>query len=155
MALFRLSLSLTVGLPFAATALQTSENSARASSGVSPRKSFVSKVPQPNDVRIPGELIPEYDLALIAIGPVLLAVIWFLFHRTRWGVLVRAATQDREMVGALGVNQAWLFSSTFLLGSFPAGLGGALRIPRDAVSLQMDMSIQVEAFVVVVIFCGK
>ncbi|MEM9635838.1 MAG: ABC transporter permease [Pseudomonadota bacterium] len=102
-------------------------------------------------VRIFGQPIPEYDLALIAIGPIVLAVIWFLFHRTRWGVLVRAATQDREMVGALGVNQTWLFSGTFLLGSFLAGLGGALQIPREAVSLQMDMSIIVEAFVVVVI----
>lgn len=102
-------------------------------------------------VRIMGEPIPEYDLALIAIGPAVLLAIWLLFHRTRWGVLVRAATQDREMVGALGVNQAWLFSAAFVLGSFLAGLGGALQIPREAVSLQMDLSIIGEAFVVVVI----
>lgn len=102
-------------------------------------------------VRIMGEPIPEYDLALIAIGPLVLAGIWLLFHKTRWGVLVRAATQDREMVGALGVNQAWLFSAAFVLGAFLAGLGGALQIPREAVSLQMDLSIIGEAFVVVVI----
>ncbi len=102
-------------------------------------------------VRIFGEPIPEYDLALIAIGPIVLAGIWVLFHKTRWGVLVRAATQDRDMVGALGVNQAWLFSAAFVLGAFLAGLGGALQIPREAVSLQMDLSIIGEAFVVVVI----
>ncbi|MCE8553587.1 ABC transporter permease [Ruegeria pomeroyi] len=102
-------------------------------------------------VRLMGEPIPEYDLALIAIGPAVLAAIWLVFHRTRWGVLVRAATQDREMVGALGVNQAWLFSAAFVLGSALAGLGGALQIPREAVSLQMDLSIIGEAFVVVVI----
>ncbi|MCV6584977.1 MAG: ABC transporter permease [Marinibacterium sp.] len=102
-------------------------------------------------VRILGEPIPEYDLALIAIGPAVLAGIWLLFHKTRWGVLVRAATQDREMVGALGINQAWLFSAAFVLGSALAGLGGALQIPREAVSLQMDLSIIGEAFVVVVI----
>ncbi|SDE38445.1 ABC transporter permease [Ruegeria marina] len=102
-------------------------------------------------VRLMGEPIPEYDLALIAIGPAVLAAIWLLFHRTRWGILVRAATQDREMVGALGVNQAWLFSAAFVLGSALAGLGGALQIPREAVSLQMDLSIIGEAFVVVVI----
>lgn len=102
-------------------------------------------------VRIMGEPIPEYDLALIAIGPVVLLAIWLLFHKTRWGVLVRAATQDRELVGALGVNQVWLFSAAFVLGSFLAGLGGALQIPREAVSLQMDLSIIGEAFVVVVI----
>lgn len=102
-------------------------------------------------VRIMGEPIPEYDLALTAIGPAVLLGIWLLFHKTRWGVLVRAATQDREMVGALGVNQAWLFSAAFVLGAFLAGLGGALQIPREAVSLQMDLSIIGEAFVVVVI----
>lgn len=102
-------------------------------------------------VRIMGQPIPEYDLALIAIGPVVLAGIWLLFHKTRWGVLVRAATQDRDMVAALGVNQAWLFSAAFALGSFLAGLGGALQLPREAVSLQMDLSVIGEAFVVVVI----
>ncbi|WP_372612316.1 ABC transporter permease [Aquicoccus sp.] len=102
-------------------------------------------------VRIMGEPIPQYDLALILIGPAVLAGIWLLFHRTRWGVLVRAATQDREMVGALGVNQAWLFSATFVLGAALAGLGGAIQIPRESVNLQMDLSVIGDAFVVVVI----
>ncbi|MCF3932382.1 ABC transporter permease [Acuticoccus sp. M5D2P5] len=102
-------------------------------------------------VRIFGEPIPEYDIALIIIGPVVLGLIWLLFSRTRWGVLVRAATQDREMVGALGVNQRWLFTSAFMVGAFLAGLGGALQVPRESVSLLMDLSIIGEAFVVVVI----
>jgi branched-chain amino acid transport system permease protein len=102
-------------------------------------------------VRIMGEPIPQYDLALICIGPLVLGAIWLLFHRTRWGVLVRAATQDREMVDALGVNQSWLFSAVFVLGAALAGLGGALQIPREAASLQMDLSVIGEAFVVVVI----
>jgi branched-chain amino acid transport system permease protein len=64
---------------------------------------------------------------LIAVGPIVLGAIWLLMHRTRFGVLVRAATEDREMVGALGVNQRLLFSAVFFLGSFLAGLGGALQ----------------------------
>ncbi|MCT4657413.1 MAG: ABC transporter permease [Cohaesibacter sp.] len=102
-------------------------------------------------VRILGEPIPEYDLALIVIGPAVLAIIWYLFRHTRWGILVRAATHDRDMVASLGVNQSWLFTSTFMLGSFLAGLGGALQVPRESVSLLMDLSIIGEAFVVVVI----
>ncbi|WMS44047.1 ABC transporter permease [Acuticoccus sp. MNP-M23] len=102
-------------------------------------------------VRIFGEPIPEYDLALIGVGPLVLAIIWLIFNRTRWGILVRAATEDREMVGALGVNQRWLFTSTFMVGSFLAGLGGAIQIPRESASLLMDLSIIGEAFVVVVI----
>jgi branched-chain amino acid transport system permease protein len=102
-------------------------------------------------VELFGKRIPAYDLVLIALGPIVLALLWILFHRTRWGVLVRAATQDRDMVAALGVNQKWLFTGVFVLGVFLAALGGALQIPRDAVNASMDLRIIVEVFVVVVI----
>ncbi|GLH81362.1 ABC transporter permease [Bradyrhizobium sp. SSBR45G] len=98
-----------------------------------------------------GQNIPSYDLFLIALGPIVLGALWLLFQRTRWGILVRAATQDRDMVAALGVNQKWLFTSVFALGVFLAALGGALQIPRDAVHHAMDLRIIVEVFVVVVI----
>ncbi|MCG6205543.1 ABC transporter permease [Rhodopseudomonas sp. HC1] len=98
-----------------------------------------------------GRLVPTYDLLLILLGPAVLGALWLLFHRTRWGVLVRAATQDRDMVACLGVNQKWLFTSVFALGVFLAALGGALQIPRTTVTHYMDLSIIVEVFVVVVI----
>jgi branched-chain amino acid transport system permease protein len=101
-------------------------------------------------VMIAGRAIPAYDLFLIALCPVVLGLLWLLFNRTRWGVLVRAATQDRDMVAALGVNQKWLFTGVFMLGVSLAALGGALQIPRDAVTHQMDLTIIVEAFIVVV-----
>ena len=81
-----------------------------------------------------GQPFPTYDLLLIALAPVVLIALWLLFRRTRWGVLVRAATQDREMAAALGVNQKWLFTSVFALGVFLAALGGALALPREAAS---------------------
>jgi len=95
--------------------------------------------------------VPGYDLFVIVFGPVVLGTLWFLFRRTRWGILVRAATQDRDMVASLGVNQKWLFTSVFAVGVFLAALGGALQIPRDAVHHAMDLRIIVEVFVVVVI----
>lgn len=98
-----------------------------------------------------GQAIPTYDVLLMVLGPVVLGALWLLFHRTRWGVLVRAATQDRDMVAVLGVNQKWLFTSVFALGVFLAALGGALQIPRDAVNHTMDLRIIVDVFVVVVI----
>ena len=67
--------------------------------------------------------------------PVVLGAMWLLLTRTRWGALVRAATQDREMVGALGVDQAKLFTSVFFAGAVLAGLGGALQIPREPANL--------------------
>jgi len=102
-------------------------------------------------VEILGRRIPAYDLLLIAIGPVVLLVMWLLLTRTRWGALVRAATQDREMVGALGVNEKVLFTSVFFVGSLLAGLGGALQIPREPANLALDLTVIADAFVVTVV----
>ncbi len=102
-------------------------------------------------VRIMGEPVPKYDLALIAITPFVLFILWYLISKTRIGILVRAATQDREMVGALGVNQAWLFTGVFFLGATLAGLGGAIQLPKGGADLLMDFNILAAIFVVVVI----
>ena len=75
-------------------------------------------------VDIAGRRFPEYDLFLIALGPVVFIALHLLLRKTRWGVLVRAATEDREMTGALGVNQRWLFTGVFALGAALAGRGG-------------------------------
>ena len=102
-------------------------------------------------VEIMGRQFPQYDLVLIFIGPLVLALLWWVLKRTRWGVLIRAATQDREMVGALGVNQAWLFTGVFMLGAFLAGLGGALQLPREPANQFLDLAAIGDAFVVVVV----
>ncbi|WP_372619724.1 ABC transporter permease [Falsiroseomonas sp.] len=102
-------------------------------------------------VYILDQRFPAYELFLIFVGPAVLGLLWLLMHRTRFGILIRAATRDREMVGALGVNQAMLFTGTLFLGAFLAGLGGALQIPRVSASAQMDLSIITEVFVVTVI----
>jgi branched-chain amino acid transport system permease protein len=102
-------------------------------------------------VAIFDRALPQYDLALIVLGPAVLGLLYLLFHRTRWGVLVRAATEDRDMVDALGVNQTRLFTGVFFLGAFLAALGGAVQIPREPANLNMDLNIISEAFVVVVV----
>ena len=102
-------------------------------------------------VLVLGRQFPSYDLFLIVAGPVVLAAVWALLTRTRFGALVRAASQDREMVSALGVNQAWLFTAVFALGALLAGLGGALQLAREPASLEMDLNTIGSAFVVVVV----
>ena len=102
-------------------------------------------------VEILDRRLPTYDLFLIVIAPVVLVVLHFGLRRTRFGRLVRAATQDREMVGALGVNQALLFTAVFVLGAGLAGLGGALQVAREPASLTTDMIAITDAFVVVVV----
>ncbi len=102
-------------------------------------------------VDILGRRMPTYDLFLVVVGPVVLGLLWLLLIRTRFGTLIRAATQDREMVGALGVNQAWLFTTVFALGATLAGLGGALQLPREPANLGLDLLTIGDAFVVVVV----
>lgn len=102
-------------------------------------------------IRILDEPVPMYDLFLIAVGVIVLIAIWWTFAKTRFGILVRAATEDREMLQALGVHPGRLFQITFFLGAALAGLGGALEVPRQSVSLLMDLNVIAGAFVVVVI----
>ncbi len=102
-------------------------------------------------VEILGRRMPTYDVFLIAVAPIVLCILYFVFARTRFGRLVRAATEDREMLGALGVNQAVLFTAVFALGSLLAGLGGALQVAREPADLGVDLAVITDAFVVVVI----
>jgi branched-chain amino acid transport system permease protein len=102
-------------------------------------------------VELLGRKLPSYDIFLIFIGPLVLLLLHLALARTRFGRLIRAATQDREMVGALGVNQALLFTAVFALGSLLAGLGGALQVAREPANLATDLIVIGDAFVVVVV----
>src|SRR5947207_461250 len=102
-------------------------------------------------VEILDRRFPSYDLFLIAAGPLVLLGLHLLLAKTRFGRLIRAATQDREMVGALGVNQALLFTAVFACGSALAALGGALQLAREPANLAMDLVVLGDAFVVVVV----
>jgi branched-chain amino acid transport system permease protein len=102
-------------------------------------------------VAIAGGLLPQYDLLLIVVGPAVLLALWWLLRRTRWGTLVRAATENRVMAQALGIDQTKLIASVFFLGALLAGLGGALQLPREPANLSMDLSVIAEAFVVTVV----
>lgn len=98
-----------------------------------------------------GVLVPQYNLFMLFVGPAVFVLLWWAMRSTRWGVHLRAATQDREMAAALGINERRLFTGVLALGAFLAGLAGALQIPRETVNAQMDLGILVEVFVVVVV----
>ncbi len=96
------------------------------------------------------EFFPEYQLLTILLGPLVWLGLHGLLRHTRWGVRLRAATADRGMLSALGVNAKPLMLISVALGCALAGLGGALQLPREPANLQMDLNIVVETFVVVV-----
>lgn len=94
---------------------------------------------------------PTYRLLLIVVGPVILVGLMLFTARTRWGRLTRAATQDREMLGALGVNVPVIYTGVFILGSALAGIGGALAAPFNSPTPGMDATIIVDCFVIVIV----
>ncbi len=102
-------------------------------------------------VEVLGRPVPSYELLLLAIGPLVLLLLWLLLARTRFGMLVRAATENRVLAGALGIDERRLFTSVFALGALLAGLAGALQLPREPANLGMDLAIIAEAFVVTVV----
>ncbi len=95
--------------------------------------------------------VPSYDLLLMAVGPLVWGGLWLLLHRTHFGRAVRAATQDREMLDALGQAPERLFTRVFALGCGLAGLAGALQLPREPANLNLDLAVIGDAFVVVVV----
>jgi branched-chain amino acid transport system permease protein len=102
-------------------------------------------------ILIAGARLTGYDLVLAVLGPLALAALLFLVYATRWGALVQAATEDREMLAALGVRQKLLSTSVVFLGTALAGLGGALQLPREAAAVGMDLDMTVLAFMAVVV----
>jgi len=98
-----------------------------------------------------GSAVPQYDLFLLIVGPVVLVLLTALLRRTRFGMLVRAASENRVLAGALGIDERTLFTAVFALGSFLAGLAGALTLPREPANLGMDLAVIADAFVVTVL----
>ncbi len=101
-------------------------------------------------VQMGDEFFPEWQLLSLCLGPLVWCLLHLLLSKTKWGQQVRAATQDREMLNALGVNPAPLMMGVVVLGCALAGLAGALQLPREPAHLQMDLQMVVETFVVVV-----
>jgi branched-chain amino acid transport system permease protein len=98
-----------------------------------------------------GATLPNYNLFIIVLGPAIALLMWLILQRTHAGRLIRAAALDREMLGALGININLLYLGTFVVGSFLAGLAGALITPVAAIVPGMDAEIIIALFIIVVI----
>jgi len=95
--------------------------------------------------------IPTYNLLVIVASVVIAIGIGAFLKRTRFGRILRATAENREMSQALGVNVRWMYTTVFTLGTVLGTVGGALVVPTAAASLDMPVELVVEAFAVVVI----
>jgi len=102
-------------------------------------------------LRILGARYPIYNLVIIAVGLVSAILLWAFVYRTKFGVLLRATSQDMRMASSLGVNVKKVYVQAFALGCTMAGLGGAIIVPGQAAVLGMGTDALILAFVVVVV----
>lgn len=102
-------------------------------------------------IRFLGIVYPSYRLVIVSVGVAFAIALYLLIHKTRFGMLVRAGSQDAEIVGALGVNVRKLNSVIFALGAGLAGLAGVLAGPIVSVEPGMGENILILTFVVIVV----
>ena len=102
-------------------------------------------------VRIGNLIFPGYNLVVIGIGIFAAVGLWAGIYRTKFGVLLRATSQDRRMAAALGLNVGHVYMLAFAVGCFMAGLAGAIVVPIQGAVLGMGVENLILAFVVVVI----
>jgi branched-chain amino acid transport system permease protein len=117
--------------------------------------------PQPLSIATPETLLgavfileqpfPVYRVFLIVLGVIAGIGVWQFLERTRAGLLIRAVSQNAEMVHALGVDVGLVRSGVFGLGCAMAALGGVLAAPLLTAFLGMGTNIVIDAFVIVII----
>jgi len=102
-------------------------------------------------ISVLGLPFPSYYLGLMGLSGITAVLLWAFLNRTRYGILVRAITQDREMLEALGVNVPRLLTLVFALGIALAALGGAASFPLQSISPGIAVDTVIDAFIVVVV----
>jgi branched-chain amino acid transport system permease protein len=94
---------------------------------------------------------PKYNILAIGAGLIIFICLFLFFQKTKIGIVMRAVTTDREMVLALGKNVPLIYTLTFMLGGFLAGLGGAVMAPMATIAPGIDGGVLVLCFVVIVV----
>lgn len=94
---------------------------------------------------------PVYRLAVIFFGLIIAIGLWLFLEKTRFGAIIRAGVDDKEMVAGIGINIKLVFTAVFTLGAILAGLAGVLGSPILTASLGLDLQILTMALVVMVV----
>ena len=102
-------------------------------------------------INIMGVTFPSYRLFIIALGLVMLLTLWLIMRYSRFGMIIRAGVQDRNMVEALGINVRRVFTTVFAFGIGLAALGGIGAAPFIPVQPNMGDAYQLQGFITVVI----
>jgi len=94
---------------------------------------------------------PKYRFFVLAFSALLALVLWYVIAKTRYGVVIRAGTEDIETLEAHGINTQRVFTAVFVVCSALAAVGGAAVAPMRTVYPQMGLDIIIDAFIVVIV----
>jgi branched-chain amino acid transport system permease protein len=94
---------------------------------------------------------PVYRLFVLVTASIIIFLLWVFLEKTKYGAIIRAGIENKEMVSALGINIYMLFTLTFGLGALLAGLAGALILPIRGAYPAMGLDILLISFVVTVL----
>ena len=103
---------------------------------------------------IGGERIPDADFVALGTGLATLTVLTWFLRRTRYGLIIRAGAENRDMVRALGIDVGKAFTVVFAIGGAAAGLAGLLNavvFNSALVDPEQGDQLLIFAFIVVVI----
>ena len=102
-------------------------------------------------VEIFGKSFPAYNFVIYIFAIAVALGLWIFLFRTNLGRILRGASQDREMAASLGVNTSLLYTQTFFVALFVAGLGGAIYLPATSAYSGMGFEAVVLSFAVMII----
>jgi len=94
---------------------------------------------------------PVYRIFVLIAAVIIVILMWLFLEKTKYGAIIRAGIENKDMVSALGINIYMLFTLAFGLGSLLAGLGGALITPIRGAYPAIGIDILLVAFVVTVL----
>jgi branched-chain amino acid transport system permease protein len=94
---------------------------------------------------------PIYRIVVGIIAVIILIGLYFMLYRTKFGLWIRASTQDRDMAMAMGIPVNRVFMWTFGLGAALGAIGGVLASPILAIEYSMGLEMTVLAFIVVIV----
>ena len=102
-------------------------------------------------VEVAGFRLASYQLAVLLVTALVAIYLWYLLSRSRTGRLIRAAVDDPQMLGAVGIDVRRLRTMVMGIAALLAGIAGVIAVPRGAINLGLDVQIVVIAFAVIVI----
>jgi branched-chain amino acid transport system permease protein len=100
---------------------------------------------------ISGVIFPIYRLFVIGVATVVALSLWLFNDKTLVGAKLRAAVDDHEMAGGVGLNVPIISGCMFGLGAFLAAFGGVMGGPIFGVYPGLDFELLSLAFVVVLV----